>query len=127
MENEKEIIFEIEEKIRDNFKQLSYSFSLLSCYFQQLSSPLDLLNEKEKTIINNNQIKNNINLSILSGKEKENEIIKEKENEIIKEKDNEIISEKEKKEINEIIKKPIFLNEDNFDIENLDLKNKDNN
>lgn len=93
MENE---LIETEKKIYENYKKLSYSFSLLSCYFQQLSSPKPkkaIQFEKLFKSIPKIKIDNNINFTISKRKiEKKNEspkinyieqrlVLKEKEKE----------------------------------------------
>ena len=98
------IIFEIDESIRENYKQLSYGFSLLSCYFQQLSSPLLLyINEKKNYKYENNKIYNNINLSFISPMKNNDDktLIKKKENimkKIIKKKRNKLLGKKRKED-----------------------------
>ena len=85
MENE---LIETEKKIYKNYKKLAYSFSLLSCYFQQLSSS----NPKESIQFEKIYKSRNTSFKIAKKKnEKKNEtpkinyieqrlVVKEKEN-----------------------------------------------
>ena len=68
MENE---LIETEKKIYKNYKKLAYSFSLLSCYFQQLSSsnPKESI-QFEKIYQSRNKIDTNISFTISKKKMK---------------------------------------------------------
>jgi len=94
MQNE---LTETEKKIYENYKKLAYSFSLLSCYFQQISSqkPKDSIQfEKLFKSIPRNKIENNINFTISKIKKETPKINYIEQRLVLKEK------EKENKDFN---------------------------